>query len=110
RGTCLVTDGEALWLGGTDGRVYTLPAGGAPAARGTQFPSPPAAVALLSRDRLGVLVGSEIRVIGRKDGKVQQTLPLSEAGTALVADPTGQWLVAGTAKGVVSVFESEDKA
>ena len=109
-GTALVTDGETLWLGGTDRRVYTCSArGGSVAHRGQPFASPPTALALLSNERLGVMVGAEVAIIARKDGKVLQTLALPEVGTCMTADPTGQWLVAGTAKGVVSVFESEDK-
>jgi len=40
---------------------------------------------------------------------VLQTLTLPDAGSALAADPGGQWLAAGTSKGVVAVFDGEGK-
>src|SRR5205085_5762362 len=109
-GACMVTDGDTVWVGGTDGRVYAAPVGGGAATtRGQPFASAPVSLALLSNDRIAALVGEEIAIVGRKDGKVKQTLTLPEAGTALASDPTGQWLVAGTSKGNVAVFECEDK-
>src|SRR5206468_11751294 len=36
-----------------------------------------------------------------------QALGLPEAATCLAADPTGQWLAAGTVRGTVAVFECE---
>ena len=47
-GSSLVTDGESLWIGGTDKHVYTCPAkGGALSARGQPFAAVPLALALL---------------------------------------------------------------
>src|SRR5262245_31683962 len=106
----MVTDQETVWVGGTDGRVYSCPVErGAATTRGQPLASAPVALALLSNDRIAALVGSEINVLTRKDGKVKQTLTLPEAGTCLAADPTGQWLVAGTSKGNVAVFERQDQ-
>ncbi|MBI1915263.1 MAG: hypothetical protein HYS12_11070, partial [Planctomycetes bacterium] len=83
-GACMVTDGDTVWVGGTDGRVYAAPVGGGAApTRGQPFASAPVSLALLSNDRIAALVGSEIAVVGRKDGKVKQTLALPEAGTCL---------------------------
>src|SRR5262245_14666426 len=79
-GTCLVADAYTVRVGVTDSRVYQLPArGGAPAALAGPFIAPPAALALLSNNRLGVLAGSELLVVSRKDGKVLQSLPLPDA-------------------------------
>ncbi|HZT82983.1 MAG TPA: hypothetical protein VFA26_22325, partial [Gemmataceae bacterium] len=101
---------NTLYISGTDSRIYQLPAkGGKPKPLGQPLPGPPGRMALLSNNRLAVLCGKQVVVLSRKDGKVLQTLDLPEAGTALAADPTGHWLVAGTARGTVAVFEDEDK-
>jgi ParB family transcriptional regulator, chromosome partitioning protein len=109
-GVALVADGEALWIAGSDGHVYQGAArGGAPKLKGPALATSPTALALLADERLAVLAGSEILILNRKDGKTLQTLELPEPGSCLAADPTGRWLVAGTARGVVSVFEGEGK-
>ena len=109
-GRSLRIDGASLWIAGGDRRLYLAPAdSGKPAAKGPEFANAPTALALLADDRLAVLAGSEVAILGRKDGKVRQALELPEAGTCLAADPTGRWLVAGTARGTVCVFEAEGK-
>jgi ParB family transcriptional regulator, chromosome partitioning protein len=108
-GVRLAVGGDTLWIAGSDRRVYRAPvSGGTPTAVGLQFAQVPAALALLSEDRLAVAAGTELTILARKDGKVLQTLPLPEAGTALAADPTGRWLVAGTEKGNVAVYQCEE--
>ena len=109
-GTTLIVVAGAVWVGGTDGRLYRIPTDGATAAVGPPFAAPPVALAPLADDRLAVLAGVTIAVLSCKDGKVLQTLELPEAGTCLAADPTGKWLIAGTTKGLVAVFDGEDKA
>jgi ParB family chromosome partitioning protein len=107
-GQALLATAEGLWIAGTDRRLYHLPAqGGQPAARGQPFAAAPVALAPLAGDRLAVAAGAEVVVLGRADGKVLQTLELPEEATCLAADPTGQWLAAGTARGTVAVFECE---
>jgi ParB family chromosome partitioning protein len=109
-GVALAADIDTIWIAGSDNRIYQMSAkGGTPAPRGSVLASPPIALALLANDRLGVLAGAAILILARKDGKVLQTLELPDPGTCLAADPTGQWLVVGTAKGTVAVFEGEDK-
>src|SRR5438552_3751483 len=106
-GIALAAADEALWTLGTDGRVYRTP----PLGKSTDASAPRTSgpIALLSNDRLAVMGGSEVAILARKDAKVLQKLTLPEAGSALAADPTGQWLVAGTTRGNVLVFESEDR-
>jgi ParB family chromosome partitioning protein len=107
-GRALLAVGEDLWIAGTDQRLYHLPAKGKkPAARGAPFDAAPVALAPLSDDRLAVAAGARVHVLARGDGKVLQSLELPEEVTCLAADPTGQWLAAGTAKGTVAVFECE---
>jgi ParB family chromosome partitioning protein len=108
-GAALVADDGDLRAAGTDGRVYAVPAAGAPAARGPQFPAAPTALAPLSDNRLAVLAGSAVTILARRAGQALQTLELPEPGTCLAADPTGKWLAVGTAKGTVAVFDGEDK-
>ncbi|MCX4027209.1 HEAT repeat domain-containing protein [Endozoicomonas sp. SM1973] len=76
------------------------------------------ALVALSQQRLGVLIGRKIEIIDQTKGTQLQTLELSpnqlspeksETGTAIAADASGQWLVVGTNKGTVLVFENEDE-
>jgi ParB family chromosome partitioning protein len=107
-GVAVTADGDTLWMLGSDLQVYQLPVkGGKPKPVGPKFEAPLMALALLSRERLAVLSGSVITILGRKDGKVLQTLDLPDAGTALAAEPGGQWLTAGTSQGHVAVFDGE---
>ena len=115
-GCCLAIEADAknhaaLWIGGSDGQLYrTTAQGKTPAALGPAFSSPIVSLALLSKDRIAVLTEAMISIRSRKDGKILQTWELPEQGTKLAADPSGEWLVAGTAKGMVFVFECEDKS
>src|SRR5438445_13764764 len=80
-GVRLAVGGDTLWIGGSDRRIYRAPIkGGTPAAVGPQLAQAPAALALLAEDRLAVAAGAELIILGRKDGKVRQTLPLPEPG------------------------------
>jgi ParB family chromosome partitioning protein len=110
-GQCLLATPEGLWVGGTDGRLYHL--GGkakAVAPRGDQRAAPAVALAPLAGDRLALASGAQVIVVARGDGKQLQTLEMPEAVTCLAADPTGQWLAAGTVKGTVTIFECETAA
>jgi ParB family chromosome partitioning protein len=106
-GRCLLTGGGGLWVGGTDSRLYHLTAGGMAKTRGQRLPAIPVALAPLSKERLGVAVGPQVLVLDQMDGRQAQALDLPEPVTCLAADPTGQWLAAGTAKGTVAMFECE---
>jgi ParB family chromosome partitioning protein len=107
-GQAILATGTSLWVGGTDKRLYHLPAtGGRPQARGPELAAAPVAFAPLSKERLAVAAGSQVLVLARASGEVKQTLDIGEPVTALASDPTGQWLAVGTAKGTVSMFECE---
>jgi ParB family chromosome partitioning protein len=110
-GQALLVTGDDVWVAGTDKRLYhLLTAGGKPAARGTSFDAPLVALAPLSGDRLAVAAGPKVIVVARKDGQPAQALELPDPVTGLAADPTGQWLAVGTAKGIISVYECESAA
>ncbi len=101
---------ESVFVAGTDGRVHKGPAdGGALAVFGEAFDPAPSALASLSEGRLAVLSGASIAVLDRKSGKTLQRLPLADAGTALASDAGGVWLAAGTSRGVLAVFDCEEK-
>lgn len=107
-GAALLATAEGLWVGGTDNRVYHLPAKGkAPAALAVTFAATPLALAPLANNRLAVAAGAEVVVLSREGGKALQKLALPESVSSLASDPTGQWLAAGTVKGTVAVFECE---
>lgn len=110
-GAAIVADETSIYVAGTDGHVHRGPVGGgALSPLGDRLASTPGALALLSEDRLAVRCGEAIVILGRKSGKVIEQLALPEAGTALAADRTGQWLAAGTSRGTLAVFECEEKS
>ena len=107
-GLALLAIGADLWVAGTDQRLYFLPdKGKKPAPRGAPLDAPPVALAALTGDRLAVAAGARVHVLARADGVALQVLELPDAATCLGADPTGQWLAAGTARGTVAIFECE---
>ncbi len=110
-GRVLLAADDGLWVAGTDGQLYHAPLeGGDPAARGAKFAEPPVALSALAGGRLAVATGAQVAVVARGDGKVVQTLDLTDPVTCLASDPTGRWLAAGTIKGTVAVFECETNA
>src|SRR5438105_473420 len=69
-GVDILADGNTLWVAGSDGEIYKASVkGGKPAPLGKPLAAAPTALALLAGDRLAALVGSEITILGRKDGK-----------------------------------------
>jgi ParB family chromosome partitioning protein len=107
-GVALALDGDTFWVAGTDRRIYQASVqGGPPTARGLPYEAPITALAILSESRLAIVAGHAVYVMTRADGKTEQVLPLPEAGTCAAADPTGRWLVVGTVRGTVVVFEAE---
>jgi ParB family chromosome partitioning protein len=108
-GRDLAVDGDAVWVAGSDGYVYHVPAKGAPSPRGPKFAGDLVAVTLLPGDRLAVLFGAKVAIVQRKDGKLLQELDLPEVGSCLASPTSGEWLVVGTQKGTVLVFEGEGK-
>ena len=111
-GVALLAAGDDLYAAATDRRLYHLPPkkDAKPVPLGAEFAAVPAALAPLASDRLAVAAGPKVVVLARGDGAVSQTLDLSESVTCLASDPTGKWLVAGTEKGTVAVFECETDA
>jgi ParB family chromosome partitioning protein len=102
-------EGELL-VAATDGRLYKGSAeGGALSAFGEAFDPAPSALALLSEGRLALLSGASVVIVDRKKGTTLQRLPLAEAGTVLASDAAGQWLAVGTSRGVLAVFDCEEK-
>lgn len=109
-GVAIAADGNTLYVAGTDRRVYELAGKKAPKPLGQQFENPIAAVLPLSKKRLAVLHGKRLDIVtAGDDGAILQTLELPETGTCLAADKTGSWIVAGTNKGTVAVFDGQDK-
>ena len=111
-GSALVTDGTTLWIAGTDGKLYAGPVGGGavtPLKKLGPLDPPPRVMTLVGDDALAVISGQRLIIAARKDGAERQRLELPEEGRALACDPSGTFLVAGTAKGRVVVFDREDK-
>ena len=109
-GSALISDERHVYVAGTDGHVHRGALDGALSPMGEKFSPPPRGLALLRDERLAALCGGEVLVLDRATGKVGQRLKLGEEGTVLVSDPSGAWLVVGTALGTVIVFDGESRA
>jgi ParB family chromosome partitioning protein len=106
----IVEAGGFVFVAGTDGRIHRgKDAGGALAPLGEALDPAPTALAILSEGRLAAISGASIVILDRDTGKRLQTLPLADPGTALAADASGTWLVAGTARGTLAVFDGEER-
>ncbi|MCB9548207.1 MAG: HEAT repeat domain-containing protein [Myxococcales bacterium] len=104
----LVSD-AFTFVGGADGRVYRGPqAGGALAPFGPALPAPAVAFAALAGDRVAVAAGPALLILGA-DGKELQRFELPDALTAVAADPGGLWIAAGTSRGLVQIYECEER-
>ena len=109
-GVALAAVGNTIYVAGTDRRLYEISGKKAPKPlRSEPFAGTIAAVLVVSNKRIAVLHGKQIDLVSDADGSVVQTLELPDTGTALATDKTGSWLVAGTSKGTVAVFDSQDK-
>src|SRR3954469_9864495 len=51
-GVALVAEGEHLWVGGSDSKIYHATAKGAPKSIGAELAAAPTALALLAKERL----------------------------------------------------------
>ncbi len=107
-GLDLLVHGARLFVAGADGSIHVGPAaGGKLEPLGEPLDPAPTALAALADDLLAILSGATVQLRSR-DGALRTTLELPEPGTSLVASPDGRWLVAGTRKGQVAVFSTED--
>lgn len=110
-GVALAAADGAIFVAGTDGHVHRGAEKGGPLAPlGDKLDPAPTALAVLSEGRLAALSGDQIAILDRKTGKPLQRLPLPEPGSALAADASGVFLVAGTARGTLVIFDSEEKS
>jgi len=122
-GTALLLANETYYIGSDDGQVLAWTKNKrAPVPLGPRFGQPIRSLAWLApavaakstskavpQNRLAILQGMEIAILDFTHEKVVQTLALPAAGTALAADPSGQWLIAGCESGDVCVFQAEDQ-
>ncbi|WP_442509912.1 HEAT repeat domain-containing protein [Novipirellula sp. SH528] len=110
-GHALLVDGEDCWIAGDDSKIYHV-AGKAKVAKPLAggLPQHATSLASLNGNRLAAMCGDKIVVVDRANGKQRQTIELSEDATTMAADPTGEWLAVGTAKGNVSVFYCEGES
>ena len=111
-GTALALDGDTLWIAGTDRQLSQVALGGKslkPKKIGTPFESDIAQLAILSSNRLGLLSGNELHIVDRSSGEVLQSFSHETTGTALAADPTGDWIAWGDEEGLIEVLQSEEQ-
>ncbi|MEM1348772.1 MAG: HEAT repeat domain-containing protein, partial [Myxococcota bacterium] len=105
----LVCDDAHVFVACTDGHVYRGELDGEElTTTGRPFSGPPAALALTRDEGLAVAVGHQIHIVARDTGAHRQTLTLEERATVMTADASGQWLVVGTDRGTIAVFDGEE--
>ncbi len=107
-GTAIAADGNTVYVGGTDKRLYEC-GKKAPKPLAGPFGGDIAAIVPVAKKRIAVLNGKQVDIISDKDGAIKQTLELPDTGTCLSVDKSGYWLAAGTTKGIVAVFDGQDK-
>ncbi|MBP3954560.1 HEAT repeat domain-containing protein [Gemmata sp. G18] len=107
-GAAIAADGNTVYVGGTDKRLYEC-GKKAPKLLAGPFGGDIAAIVPVAKKRIAVLNGKQIDIISDKDGAIKQTLELPDTGTCLSVDKSGYWLAAGTTKGIVAVFDGQDK-
>ncbi len=108
-GLALAATGETWWLADGAGQILAAPLTGEPKVRGSKLVASATAIAPLSGDHLAALVGSQVVILAQKDGKPLQTLDVTEPGSCLAVDPTGNWLAVGSTLGTVTIFDAEAK-
>lgn len=119
RASALLVLKDQIWIGDVEGDIYCNGKRLAQLAINNEIKpdnkrvehkeSSITALVTLSQQRLGVLIGNQIEIIDQAKGTQLQTLELPEPGTAIAVDASGQWLVVGTSKGTVQVYENEDE-
>ncbi|MBY0457142.1 MAG: HEAT repeat domain-containing protein, partial [Gemmataceae bacterium] len=105
-GLCLAADGNTVYVGGTDRKLYEC-GRKAPKVLAGPFTGDIAGIVPLAKKRLAVLNGKQVAILSDKDGSEKQVLDLPDTGTCLSADKSGYWLAVGTTKGIVAVFDGE---
>ncbi len=106
----IVGDEKDIYVCGTDARLYhTTRKATKPKVFGKELLTPATTMVFLSQERLAALVGRDVVILARKDGKILQSITLEENGTRIAVDPSGNWFTVGTNRGTVAVYECEDK-
>jgi ParB family chromosome partitioning protein len=97
-----------LYWAGTDKRLHWLADGASKVVTfGPELAAPASALALVSKDRLAVAVGTDVLIVNTTKGTLLQTLEIGETVTVLASNPSGQWLAVGTTTGTITVFTGE---
>ena len=113
-GLSLCAHGDQFWVGGTDGKLYSLTAKDKSAtASKAKLPVPASLIVSIDESLIACLTGEVVSILDQK-GKAQQTFEFSVddetvTPTAIGASPDGIWLAIGTNDGSVFVYEREDK-
>ena len=109
-GQAIVADETHVYVAGTDGAIHKGPIeGGKLSPIGGKLSPAPTALALLEGSRLAALAGAEIVIVDRESGAAKQRLKLPDDGSAIASDASGRWLAAGTSRGVLAVFDAEER-
>ncbi|MEM7394420.1 MAG: hypothetical protein AAF492_18955, partial [Verrucomicrobiota bacterium] len=106
----LLADGDDFWIAGNEAGLFHAPAGASSVKTlETGFTEQIIALARLSNQRLAVLSENLLGIIDTSGGALLRTIELEARGTAMAADPTGDWLAVGNHHGAITVFEAEGR-
>ncbi|MDJ0837776.1 MAG: HEAT repeat domain-containing protein [Acidobacteriota bacterium] len=112
----MASDDKALYLAGTDRRLYKvdlkefLKNGKSPKPLGDAQEKDLVGIASAAGDNLAALCGNNLVILSKKNGKESLRFELPEEGTALAANQAGDLLAAGCKNGTVAVFSREQNA
>ncbi len=106
----MVHDGKMLYVAGSDQHLYRGELKKKKLAIiGDAFDDMIVALACVSNSQLAVASGQTVTIVSRADASVHQVLTLDEPVASITTDKSGEWLVVGSVRGTMSVFEREDK-
>ena len=98
---------QQFWISGTDNSLHCVDEKTKKVTlqKGLEIDAPVVAMVPLADDRLGLLVGPSLLIVSTsKKLSLLQRFELSNEGTAIAANPNGDWISVGTKEGSVHVF------
>jgi ParB family chromosome partitioning protein len=104
--TALATSDDTVWIAGADAQLYRAPVKGGAASAVGALPSSASALVVVNSG-LAAICDDALLLLDLK-AKTIARFALPAAGTALTADDTGDWLVAGTKAGHLASFNAEE--
>lgn len=110
-GKALAIKDRSFYVSCTNAQVYAGQVGDESelVAFGPALDEVATALTFVAKNALAISAGKSVLIVDRASGQVVQTLKLEERVTVMASDASGEWLVVGTDRGLVMVFEREGK-